>query len=155
MKRHLVILLAAFVLCLAGCQNSETKPELVSRSFYDTIWERFDYVSDKVTITEPTTFNLTMSISFTDDYPYNNFSMVFTVFDANDNPYRSKGYQFKLKDAEGQWNVQKTDDGCYTFELPINKSLQITEAGTYRFQIENRMPTTPLVGVKQLTLLNH
>ena len=46
-------------------------------------------------------------------------------------------------------------DGDHTFVLPINKSLRISETGTYTFQIENRRPITPLVGVKELTLLNH
>ena len=66
----------------------------------------------------------------------------------------AKGYKFKLKDADDHWNCEKAD-GCYTFVLPINKALQITEAGQYTFQIENKMPITPLVGVKELTLLRN
>jgi hypothetical protein len=31
----------------------------------------------------------------------------------------------------------------------------IADPGVYRFQIENRMPITPLVGVKELTLFNN
>jgi hypothetical protein len=59
-----------------------------------------------------------------------------------------------VKDPEGNWNSELVN-GNYTFELPINKALQLTEAGTYQFQIEQKMPVTPLVGVKEMTLYNN
>jgi hypothetical protein len=80
--------------------------------------------------------------------------MIFTVFTSDGQPYRSKGYKFNVKDKEGQWNSQLAD-GCYTFTFPINKNLTITDPGKYCFQIENHMPITPLVGVKELTLINN
>lgn len=153
MKKHLVFILAVCY-CLMGCGRQKNDGELLHRSFYNSEWERFDYVRNEIEIKENTTFELSMRISFTDDYPFDDFSMVFTVFDKDGEPYRSKGYKFKLKDAEGHWNSEQLD-GCYTFELPINKALQITEAGTYCLQVENRMPKTPLVGVKELTILNN
>jgi hypothetical protein len=80
--------------------------------------------------------------------------LVFTVFTSDNTPYRSKGYKFRLKDSQGNWNSELVN-GCYTFELPINKALQLTESGTYRFQIEQTMPVTPIVGVKELTLFDN
>jgi hypothetical protein len=80
--------------------------------------------------------------------------MVFTIFNQDNDPYRCKGYKFNLKDEEGHWNAEQIE-GCYTFELPINKNLTISEPGVYRFQIENKMPITPLVGVKELTLIDN
>jgi gliding motility-associated lipoprotein GldH len=139
---------------LCGCRHEQKNAELLHRSFYNCIWERFDYVRNKIEVKEETTFDLSMKISFTEEYPYKDFSMVFTVFTENDEPYRSKGYKFNLKDAEDHWNSELVD-GCYTFELPINKNLMITEPGIYCFQIENKMPITPLVGVKELTLINN
>ena len=147
--------LLAFALCLlVGCRQQQQDSTLIQRSFYNTLWERFDYVSSDVDVNETTTYDLTMDISFTDDYPYNDFSMVFTVFDKDENPYRARGYKFNLKDEEGVWSVDKKGD-CYTFSLPINKQLQITEPGRYQFKIEQKMPITPLVGVKELKLINN
>ena len=137
-----------------GCKQQEENSEMLHRTFSNNMWERFDYVKVEISIKETTTFNLNMKISFTDDYPYEDFSMVFTVFTNEGEPYRSKGYKFRLKDAEGHWNSERID-GCYTFDMPINNALQITEAGTYCFQIENRMARTPLMGVKELTLINN
>ena len=152
MKVYRVIVLF-FSLCLFGCGQPVNDKELLQRSFYETIWERFDYVTKDIEITKATTYDLSLRISFTDDYPYNDISLVFTVFDEHENPYRAKGYKFNLKDEEGHWNVEKVD-GCYTFTLPINKQLMITDPGKYKFRLEQKMPITPVVGVKELTLIN-
>jgi gliding motility-associated lipoprotein GldH len=109
---------------------------------------------NEIEIKEETTFDLSMQVSFTDEYAYDYFSMVFTVFTKEGVPYRSKGYKFNLKDAEGHWNSE-LKDGCYTFDFPINKQFLIADPGNYRFQIEYRMPITPLVGIKELTLTDN
>lgn len=148
------ILVLLFFLSLFGCGQQVNNKELLQRSFYETVWERFDYVTKDIDITKATTYNLSLRISFTDDYPYGDISLVFTVFDEHETPYRAKGYKFKLKDEEGHWNVEKVD-GCYTFTLPINKQLMITDPGKYQFRLEQKMPITPVVGVKDLVLINN
>ena len=153
MKRITLLLL---VLCcgLLGCGSREMDRELIQRSFYNTVWERFDYLDKDVEITNPTTFNLSLQMSFTDDYPYDYIDLIFVVFTPEGDRYRAKEYIPKLKDADGQWSAELVD-GCYTFEIPINKDLQINDQGTYRFHIEQKMPITPLVGVKEMKLLNN
>lgn len=126
----------------------------MQRSFYDTVWERFDFVRADVVVEEPTTFDLSMRISFTEEYPYDYIDLVFAVLTSDGDRYRGKAYKPKLKDADGNWSSE-LKDGCYTFILPINKELRINDPGTYRFQIEQKMPITPLVGVKELTILNN
>lgn len=149
-----IVLVACCILCLFGCSRQESNKTLLHREFFETLWERFDYVQDNIEVKAETSYDLSLKIAFTDDYPYNDFSMIFTVFSSDGEPYRSKGYKFNVKDEEGLWNVGSVD-GCHTFVFPINKELRISEPDTYTFQIENHMPITPLVGVKELTLLNH
>ena len=153
MKRPVLIALA-FCLTLIGCRQHQDDSTVIHREFYQTVWERFDFVRNTVEVKEPTTFDLGLRISFAENYPYDYISLVFTVFTSDNTPYRSKGYKFRVKDKEGHWNSELID-GCYTFELPINKALQLTEADTYRFQIEQTMPVTPLTGVTELTLFNN
>lgn len=153
MKKSVLLSLAC-LFCLFGCKQQGENAELLQRSFYNTMWERFDYVRDTINIKEATTYDLSLRITFTDDYPYDYFSMVFAVLDEDGSPYRAKGYKFNLKDNEGHWNSEKKDD-CYTFDLPINKQLQFTDTGKYQFKIEQKMPKTPLVGVKKITLINN
>lgn len=152
MKKFVLIL--GCCLCLFSCTQQEKNADLLHREFFQTVWERFDYVRNDIEVKSATTFDLSMKIVFTDDYSYDYFSMVFTVFTNEGDPYRSKGYKFNVKDSDGQWNVEKSGDG-YTYILPINKALQITEPGHYTFQIENLMPITPLVGVKELILMQN
>ena len=40
-------------------------------------------------------------------------------------------------------------------ELYLHGVWDAIDAGKYQFKIEQRMPITPLVGVKELTLLNN
>lgn len=148
------ILVLAFFLCLMGCGQQEKDKVVLQRSFYGNLWERFDYVKNDVTITQATTYDLSLRISFTDEYEYQDISLVFTVFDEHGNPYRAKGYKFNLKDKEDHWNVEKVD-GCYTYTLPINKRLTIVDPGKYQFRLEQKMPITPVIGVKELTIINN
>lgn len=153
MKKYAILVIAC-CLGLMGCGSKDKNAEMIHRVFFDTIWERFDYVRTDVEVKESSTFDLSMKISFTEDYSYDDFSMIFTVFNSEGQPYRCKGYKFNLKDSEGHWNSQLAD-GCYTFIFPINKELMIADIGKYCFQIENHMPITPVVGVKELTLYNN
>lgn len=147
-------MLLVFCSCLIGCGSQEKNREVMQRNFYNTVWERFDYVYKDIEITEPTMFNLSMQISFTDDYPYDYIDFIFSVLTSEGECYRGKEYIPKLKDADGQWSAECVD-GCYTFDIPINKDLQINDKGIYRFHIEQKMPITPIVGVKELVLINN
>ena len=79
-----VFVVMFFCLGLFGCRQSGVEKEVIQRSFYNTIWERFDYVDNDVQVNASTTFDLSLRISFTDDYPYDEFSMVFTIFDGHE-----------------------------------------------------------------------
>ena len=79
--------------------------------------------------------------------------VVFTVFDNYDHPLRTKGYKFNLKEKDGSWKSSLTD-GSYHFSFPINSELSINEPGKYTFQLENRMPITPLSGINSVEIVN-
>ena len=142
----------AFCLCLCGCKHQAKNTELLQRSFYNATWERFDFVSADVEVKEPTTYDLSMSISFTEEYPYDYIDLVFVVFTGDGDRYRGKAYKPRLKDADGRWSSE-LKDGCYPFILPINKELLINDPGTYRFHIGRRPAAlryevyAPLAGV--------
>ena len=152
--RFLSFVVFAIMLCSCGGNSTKKCNDILSRTFTDDTWERFDFVTNDIEIEKETTYDLSMDISFTETYRYNDFSMVFSVFDADGNPYRSKPYKFALKDSQGNWNSELVD-GCYTFNLPINNALMLTDPGKYKFQIEYRMPITPIEGVRSLKLYNN
>ena len=102
---------------------------------------------------KPMSYDLVLSATFTPEDPFDYFEIAFTVFDNHDHPLRAKNYQFKLKDRDGIWNSELVE-GEYRFTFPINSALTLNEPGQYKFQIENRMPITPLLGIKEVKLID-
>ena len=94
MNKTTLVIIAFVCLALSGCHRQAENAVLLHRSFYNDTWERFDYVYDSIKVEKEKTYDLSMKISFTDAYVYDDFSMIFTIFDASSNPYRSRGYKF-------------------------------------------------------------
>ena len=152
MKRALFII-TVFLLSLSACHTNKKEEALLSRQFPTSSWERFDFITDDIQIKKPTTYNLSLDVCFDPSYTYNYISVVFTVFDEYDNPFRTKDYKFYLKERDGSWKSTLTDQG-YHFSFPINSELNINEPGLYKFQLESRMPITPLQGINEIKLIN-
>lgn len=155
------------LLGFSACHSNQTSPSnlegtvLVSRIFPTLSWERFDFVEEVIEVKEPVTYNLALAITFAPDtatfaselkYPFDYFEMCFTVFDENGN-HRGKKYKFPVKDRNGEWKTTPTENG-YHFTFPINNELTLNEPGKYKFQIENCMPKTPLLGIKEIALID-
>lgn len=151
MKR---LLLVFGLICVAGlysCSIGDKDKHLLVRSFPTLSWERFDYVENKIEIQKPNTYNLILNASFDPSYTYDYFSVVFSVFDGKGDLIRSRNYKFRLKEKDGSWKSTLTE-GAYHFTFPINSELTINDPGVYLFQLENRMPTTPLYGIKEISI---
>lgn len=154
MRNVLSCLAVFFLFGMASCHTNEGGNALLSRNFTASGWERFDFITTEVEVKKPVSYDLSMEACFAPTYPYDELSVVFTVFDADENPLRAKNYRFRLKDSEGQWKSE-LKDGTYTFLLPINSDLSLNDPGTYRFQLENRMPITPLEGIKKIAIIKN
>lgn len=154
MKRlFLLVLGITLMIGVWSCGTNDRNKVLLHRNFPTMNWERFDFVKDNIEIQKATVYDLVLTATFDPEYAYNDFSVVFTVFDAYGNPFRTKAYQFRLKDKDGTWKSTLVD-GCYHFSFPINNELSINEPGTYCFQLESRMPITPLYGIKEVSIVN-
>ncbi len=145
-----------WVLCLIGlvaCHSNRNGNALISRNFPTLSWERFDFLEETLDLKKSVSYDLVLSATFTPDYPFDYFEMAFTVFDDHDHPLRAKNYQFKLKDRDGVWKSELVE-GEYRFTFPVNSALTLNEPGKYKLQIENRMPITPLLGIKEIKLID-
>lgn len=152
MKRFLLVLGVFILASMSSCTSNKSDKTLVSREFPTLNWERFDYLKNTIVLDKPTTYDLELDVTFDESYTFNYFMMTFAVFDLAGNPLRAKDYRFTLKDRDGLWKSESTE-GQYHFRFPINNELTLNEPGTYVFQIENRMPITPLVGIKQISII--
>ena len=154
MKRLILFLGIIFLAGICSCSTGSGSKTLLHRSFPTMSWERFDIVKSDIVIKKATTYDLTLDVLFDSSYTYNDLSVVFTVFDSYDNPLRTKAYQFRLKDKGGSWKSTFVDGG-YHFSFPINSELTINEPGVYSFQLESRMPITPLYGIKEISIIRN
>lgn len=125
---------------------------LLSRAFPTSSWERFDFVERNLEIKKPVSYDLVLNVTFAPEYDFDYFEICFTVFDEDEN-HRGKNYRFPVKDRSGSWKSEPTENG-YCFTFPINSDLTLNEPGKYKFQIENRMPKTPLLGIKDISLVD-
>lgn len=153
MKRFLLIVSLVGFVGLCACHSNREGNVLISRTFPTYSWERFDFLEQSIELKKPTTYDLVLVASFAPEYPFDYFEMCFTVFDNREHPLRAKNYRFTLKDRDGTWKSDLTENG-YCFTFPVNSALMLNEPGTYLFQIENRMPITPLLGIKEISLVN-
>lgn len=153
MKRYYFIFGIICLLGLSSCNIGKKSDVLLSRSFPTSSWERFDFITCERTIEQPTTYNLSLTATFNPSYPYDHISLVFTVFDEYDSPFRSKEYKFRLKEKDGSWK-STLEDNHYRFTLPINSELTINTPGKYKFQLESHMPITPLTGIEEIAIIN-
>lgn len=152
MKRPIILIWILLLIGLGACNSGVKESDtLLSRDFLPAGWERFDFITDTLNVKKPVTYDLSMTVTFTPEYPFDYFSTVFTVFDMEEQPLRTKSYNFKLKDREGIWKSDLVD-GCYTFTLPINNEMAFNEPGMFVLQLENRMPITPLVGIRHISI---
>ena len=152
MKRFLAAIGLLVLIGLGACHSNQGGKVLISRTFPTFSWERFDFVEKHMELKKPVTYDLVLNVTFGPDYPFDYFAMAFTVFDDEGHPLRAKSYQFSLKNREGLWKSELSD-GVYRFSFPINNELTLNEPGKYTFQIENRMPITPLLGIHEISLV--
>lgn len=153
MKRYLLILGVLVLTGVCSCHSRQDGGVLVARAFPTMSWERFDYVEETLTVEKPTTYDLDLDVVFDEKYDFDYFSTVFTVFDASGRPLRSKNYKFTVKDRDGSWKSE-LKDGTLCFRFPLNSQLSLNEPGTYTFQLENRMPITPLTGIREISIVS-
>lgn len=150
MKKFVLVL---SLIGLVACHSNRNGNVLISREFPTLSWERFDFLEETVELKKPVSYDLVLSTTFTPEYPFDYFEIAFTVFDDHDHPLRGKNYQFKVKDRDGVWKSELVENE-YHFTFPINSAMTLNEPGKYKFQIENRMPITPLLGIKKIQLID-
>lgn len=154
MKKLILFLGIIFLIGLSSCSTKSKGNVLLSRDFPTMSWERFDFLRADIEVKKATTYDLALKVTFDPSYTYDYLSVVFTVFDSYDNPFRTKAYQFRLKEQDGSWKSTLVDS-CYHFTFPINNELTVNEPGVYNFQLENRMPITPLYGIKEISIISN
>jgi gliding motility-associated lipoprotein GldH len=132
---------------LLSCTRSRSVEQYIS--FPDSTWYRFNKMNFELPV-RPS--GKAASIVFftrcTRDFPYTtlDFNM---VMDSPSGEERIKEDHLAIKDTDGNFKGTFQGDSCY-MEIILVKSLQITEKGLLRIELENLVPrvkTPGLLGV--------
>lgn len=157
--RYIFNMLLISVLLFASCKR-EQDTAVVFRVFHNQEWSRFDYIYGEFDVKDvATNYEVIMEVKVTENYPspYENHQddsrLLFnlTINNPEGGNFRSRNFQFNLKDKDGNWKAENKD-GYYVFKLPLYEDMTFSDAGVHSFKIENKYPKDPLYGIEELTL---
>lgn len=157
--RYIFNILMISILLFISCEREQDNI-VISREFYNQEWSRFDFLHGEFDVKNVnTSYDVIMEVKVTENYPnpYENhkndsrllFNMTIKNPDGGD--FRSRNFQFNLKDKEGNWKAENKD-GHYVFKLPLYEEMTFGDAGVHTFKIENKYPKDPLYGIVELTI---
>ena len=157
--RYRLGLLLVLLISLASCSN-RNNDIVIHKDFENEEWSRFDYLSGTFDVKKaPAKYDVIMEVTVTDVFPnvYEShhdgsaLSFNLTIHNPEGNGSRSRDYNFKLKDNDGNWKSERVN-GYYHFKLPIIGEMTFTEEGSYTFKLENKYHKDPLYGIKDITI---
>lgn len=157
--RYIFNILMISILLFVSCEREQDNV-VISREFPNSEWSRFDYLDGKFDVKKiETKYDVVMEVKVTDNYPspYENHKedsrllLNLTIKNPEGGDFRSRNFQFTLKDKEGNWKAENKD-GYYIFKLPLYEEMTFGDAGIHTFKIENKYPKDPLHGISELTL---
>ena len=146
-----VLLLFAVMLPLlfGGCDTNniaDTNQTMPSRN-----WSYANKVKVMVDVNDSSKlFNIYFKLRHTADYRYSNIFILLNV--RTPQKKRSRRYEFKLAQADGQWNGSGSGN-LYTYTFPLLTNFKFPAPGKYELELEQNMRDNPLkeisdVGIK-------
>lgn len=155
------LLTTSIVIILFLCSCSKKQDNIIiSKEFINQEWPRFEYLNGNIDIKNTDIkYDIVMEVIVSDIYPneYENhqkdgsLSFNMSIDYPNGSSWRSRNYNYKLKDKEGNWKANRKD-GYYSFKLPIISEMSFDEKGVYNFKLENKYSKDPLQGIKYLEI---
>ena len=114
-------------------------------------WNRLDFLVFEVPVNENDILDFDIALrhhtSFQHDYLYVNIT-----FYAPDGEMRSADYDFKLKDADGNWLADGMGE-LWDIEIPIRQEMPFYQTGICKVRIENNYPRIETPGIIEIGLI--
>ncbi|WEK19391.1 MAG: gliding motility lipoprotein GldH [Candidatus Pedobacter colombiensis] len=153
-RKVLLLFSIVFTLLFSGCDTNnivDSNQAMPSRN-----WSYADKVKVMVDITDSSKpYNIYFKLRHTADYRYSNIFVLLNV--KNGQKKRSRRYEFKLAQPDGQWNGSGSGN-LYTYAFPLLTQFKFPAPGKYELELEQNMRDNPLkeisdVGIK-VSLVN-
>lgn len=140
-NRNFLLLFSAVVtLLFSGCDTKDvvdSNQVMPSRN-----WSYADKVKVTVDVTDSSKpYNIYFKLRHTADYRYANIFVLLNV--KGGQRKRSRRYEFKLAQADGQWNGSGSGN-LYTYSFPLLTQFKFPAPGKYELELEQNMRDNPL-----------
>ena len=150
------IVVASFMLMLtlaffSACNRDQATVYEEYHKFDSLVWKRFDFqVFEVSSLEQDVSYDVEFKFRHLPEYPSKKFFFTLSVIQPDGN-YRAQEYTMWLKKS-GKWKSNCMGDYC-DFSYTVKRHFQINQAGTYKFEFENRMPVNPLLGMIEVGLV--
>ncbi|MCK9448669.1 MAG: gliding motility lipoprotein GldH [Bacteroidales bacterium] len=125
-----------------------SSPTIIDETEYfdNLVWNRFHFVEYEFDI-EDVGYVYDVSVHFLHSpaYATDHISLNISLYFPGGG-FRSRDYEFDLQDQEMQW-LAELKDNYYKHSFLVYQNLNLSDAGTYRIRIENKMTKFNLTDV--------
>lgn len=147
--RNFILVLGALTM-LYSCAPQGVFDETIN--FESLIWNRFNIIEMEVPVkANEKGYNFSVILHHNEDYTFDFINMNITFYMPGGG-MRSRDYQFKLQDEQGNW-LGDSSNGFFQMELPLLNGLKFSEEGICTVRIENKMVKFNTIGVKSVGLV--
>ena len=148
-SKGLILFATVIAMLFSGCDTNNIVD--VNHTMPSRNWSYADKVKATVDITDSNkAYHIYFKLRHTSDYRYSNIFVLLNVKTAQKK--RSRRYEFKLAQADGQWNGAGSGN-LYTYAFPLLTNFKFPAPGKYELELEQNMRDNPLnevsdVGIK-------
>jgi gliding motility-associated lipoprotein GldH len=149
MKKTLV-LMAIISASLLSCSKSKVYEKFIKLDNYK--WKRDNLIRFDVDIKDiKTNYDVTLAIRHTTYYAFANIKVNVTLtFPSGET--RAKYYNIFLRDTDGSFKGEGAGD-LWDITYPVFNDITFSEAGTYKFEVQNVMPIVELPDIMDVGLV--
>ncbi len=147
MKKIFFALIIA--LFLFSCGKNKVYEKLIEMD--DNEWPMNKTLTFEVPVKDTSSFyTVYIPVRHIDNYPYDGLLVNVTI-NTPSGEERSKNYKLKLRDENGKF-IGNPGGDIWDADVPIMVKTKFNSIGAYKFEIINRMPTTPTVCIMEVGL---
>lgn len=142
--RSVLPLSALLFLLISGC--SQKAPVGQYHPFPGQTWERFDILSFSVPVTEPGTYDVTLSAGLTPAFEHEvlAFNMVMNTPSGEE---RIREYEMTVRKPDGSFAIPCKGDSC-SGRVVLKRGMRVQKPGMMKIAIENLTPRVKTPGIR-------
>jgi gliding motility-associated lipoprotein GldH len=144
-----VLISLSLVALLSSCREPAVYREYIKMP--NVNWERFNILEFDVPVKNGDLLDFYLFVRHHTNFPYDKLYVNITFY-SPDGEMRSRDYDFKLKDEEGEWLSEGMGE-LWDIELPIRKGMPFYAGGKCKIRVENKYSKYDTPGIIEVGLI--